>query len=73
MKQVIVDGFELSDEYKKRLLSDLKGEGVKNEEDLQLYLNDHWHTKDMALKSHLLLCRHPKKRNFALPFEESED
>jgi len=70
MKKIVVDGFELTDEYTKRLLSDLKEDGVKSLEDLQAYLNDHWHTKDLSLKSHLLLCRHPKKRNFALPFEE---
>lgn len=73
MKQVIVDGFELTDEYIKRLLSDLKEEKIKNETDLQLYLNDHWYTKDMSLQSHLLLCRHPKKRNFALPFDENDE
>ncbi len=70
MKQVIIDGFELSDEYKKRLLAELKDEGIKNVDDLQTYLSDHWHTKDRAIQSHLLLCRHPNKRNFALPFEE---
>lgn len=70
MKKVVIDGFELKDEYTKRLLKDLKDERVNSVDDLQTYLSDHWYTKDMALKSHLLLCRHPKKRNFALPFDE---
>jgi len=70
MSEIIIDGFELTDEYKKRLLNELKQDGIKNVKDLQIYLNDHWYTKDMSLKSHLLLCRHPNKRNFALPFEE---
>lgn len=70
MKKIVIDGFELSDEYKNRLLKDLKDERVNNVDDLQRYLSDHWYTKDMSVESHLLLCRHPKKRNFALPFDE---
>ena len=72
MKKVIVDGFELSDEYIKRLLFDLKDEKVKNEDDLNHYLKNHWYTKDHQTKSHLLLDKYNKKRNFAFPFEEEK-
>ncbi|HLR69873.1 MAG TPA: hypothetical protein VK085_00400 [Pseudogracilibacillus sp.] len=70
MKKVVIDGFELTEDYKQRLLKELKEDGVKTTADLQAYFSDHWYTKDMSLESHLLLCRHPKKRNFALPFDE---
>lgn len=70
MKKVIVDGFELNKDYIDLLLQELKGERVKTVEDLDRYLKNHWYTKDHATKSHLFVCRHGKKRNFAIPFEE---
>lgn len=72
MKKVVVDGFELTDEYIKRLLFDLKNDKVKNEDDLNTYLKNHWYTKDNQTKSHLLLDKYNKKRNFALPFDEEK-
>lgn len=70
MGKIIVDGLELTDEYVKRLLSELKEDKVKTKEDLERYLTNYWYTKDMGLKSHLLLSSQPKKKNFALPFED---
>lgn len=70
MKSIVIDGFEINEEYQKRLLNDLKEERVKTTADLEHYLKDHWYTRDNSLKSHLLLSRHPKKKNFALPFED---
>jgi len=70
MKKIIIDGFELNEDYAKRLLNELKDEGVKSPKDLEIYFKDYWYAKDNSLKSHLLLCKHPKKRNFALPFNE---
>jgi len=70
MKKIVIDGFELTEEYTERLLHELKEEGVKSKADLEAYFKDYWHTKDVSLKSHLLLCRNPKKRNFALPFDD---
>ena len=69
-KKIVIDGFELNDAYIKMLLEELKQEGVKTIKDLENYFKDHWYTKDMSLKSHLLLSRHANKRNFALPFDE---
>ena len=70
MKKIVIDGFELNEEYTKRLLNALKDEGIKSAKDLETYFKDYWYTKDTSLKSHLLLCDHPIKRNFALPFDE---
>lgn len=70
MTKIVIDGFELTEDYKKRLLTELKADGLTSEKDLEDYFTDYWYTKDYALKSHLLLSQHPKKRNFALPFEE---
>lgn len=70
MKKIIIDGFELNEDYAKRLLNELKDEGVKSPKDLEIYFKDYWYAKDNSLKSHLLLSKHPKKRNFALPFNE---
>ena len=33
MKKVVIDGFELNQDYIKELLKELKGEGVKSEKD----------------------------------------
>lgn len=70
MKKVVIDGFELNEDYTERLLTELKGEGIKNREDLERYFKDHWHTEDPSHKSHLFVCRHGKKRNFSLPIED---
>ncbi len=70
MKKIVIDGFELTKDYQDRLLADLKEEGVKTPENLEHYFRDYWYTKDNAMKSHLLLCKHGKKRNFALPFDD---
>lgn len=70
MKKIVIDGFELTKEYQERLLDDLKDEGVESSEELEHYFRDYWYTKDNGLKSHLLLCKFGKKRNFALPFDE---
>ena len=70
MTTIKIDGFELSSHQKQLLLQDLKEDGIRNEKELADYLTSHWYTKDMSLQSHLLLSRHPKKRNFALPFDE---
>lgn len=70
MSKLIVDGFELTDEYTKRLLAELKNDGVKTTKDLEHYLTNYWYTKDMKQESHLLLSQHPKKKNFAFPFED---
>jgi len=69
MKRITIDGFELNEDYMKRLLNDLKKEGVKTEKDLEMYLKDYWYTKDVANQSHLLLSPTPKKKSFAFPFE----
>jgi len=70
MKKIVIDGFELNEEYTKRLLGELKSEGVQSAKDLEIYFKDYWYTKDNSLKSHLLLSKNQKKRNFALPFDE---
>lgn len=69
MKKIVIDGFELTEEYKNMLLKELKDERVKTADDLERYFKDHWYTKDNSRKCHLLVARHPKKRNFAIPFE----
>ncbi len=70
MSKIKVDGLELTNEQIKLLLSELKEEKINNVEELDQYLKGYWHTKDMTLKSHLLLSDKPKKKNFALPFDE---
>lgn len=71
MTKINVEGFELNTQQKQLLLKELKEEGILSEQQLSDYLEQYWYTKDMSLKSHLLMSRHPKKRNFALPFDES--
>lgn len=70
MKKVVIDGFELNEDYTERLMNELKEEGVKTRDDLQRYFKDHWYTEDTVHKNHLFVSRHGKKRNFALPFDE---
>lgn len=70
VNKINVDGLELTKEQIKLLLSELKDEKVNNVNELEQYLKGYWYTKDMTLKSHLLLSDKPKKKNFALPFEE---
>lgn len=70
MAKIEVDGFELNNHQKQLLLKELKADGIRHEQDLVAYLTNHWYVKDMSVESHLLLSRHPKKRNFALPFDE---
>src|SRR5699024_881610 len=71
MTTINIEGFELNQKQKKLLLKELKEEGIQTEQDLAKYLEQYWYTKDMSMKSHLLMSRHPKKRNFALPFDEA--
>jgi hypothetical protein len=66
---MIIDGLELTEEYVQRLLNELKEDRIKSRADLEHYLQGYWYTKDTVHKSHLLLSEHPKKKNFALPFE----
>ncbi len=70
MKKLNVDGLELTKEQIQLLLAELKDEKVNDVEDLKQYLKGYWYTKDMARKSHLLMSDKPKKKNFALPFDE---
>lgn len=70
LSKINVDGLELTDEQIKLLLSELKDEKVETIEDLDRYLKGYWYTKDMSLKSHLLLSNKPKKKNFSIPFEK---
>lgn len=70
MCKINIDGLELTKEQIDLLLSELKEERVSNETDLERYLQGYWYTKDNAMKSHLLMSNHPKKRSFALPFGE---
>jgi len=72
MKKIVIDGFELNEEFTNRLLQELKVEGVQSVKDLEIYLKDYWYTKDNGLKSHLLLSQKPKGRNFAIPFDEKQ-
>lgn len=67
---MVIDGFELNEDFTNRLLHELRGEGVQSVNDLEKYFKDYWYTKDNRLKSHLLLSKKPKGRNFALPFDE---
>lgn len=73
MKPIEIDGFTINDKYQRLLLDELKQDGIKTAKELDHYLKDYWYTKDMSLKSHLLLSRNPKKRNFALPFGEGNE
>lgn len=73
MKKITIDGFTLTEEYKKRLFAELASERVKTDEDLERYLSGYWYTKDMAHESHLLLSPTKKKQSFALPFEEAKE
>ena len=70
MKKIVIDGFELNDEHIKMLLNELKDERVKTTDDLERYFKDYWYTKDNSRKCHLLVDKHSKKRNFAIPFDE---
>ena len=70
MKTIVIGGFELSEEHIKMLLNELKDERVKTTDDLERYFNDHGYTKDNGRKCHLLVSKHSKKRNFAIPFDE---
>jgi len=71
MKKIVIDGFELNQDYIKELLKELKGEGVKSEKDFERYFRGYQYKKDDALRSHLLLSPSSKKRNFAIPFDEN--
>ena len=70
MKKIVIDGFELNEEYTKMLLNELKDERVKTVGDLEKYVKGHTYMKNNATKHHLLMSKYPKKRNFAIPFEE---
>lgn len=70
MDKIVVDGYELKDSDIQLLLSELKDERVNSANDLAHYLKDHWYVKDHGRKYHLLVSKYPKKRNFAIPFDE---
>jgi len=69
MSKIIVDGFELSEEYIKRLLAQLKDQRVNKREDLERYLQKYSYMDDAARKCHLLISPSDKKESFALPYE----
>lgn len=69
MTKVVVGEFELSEEYVKRLLTELKDERVKNAEDLQRYLRKFTYMNDTARQCHLLISPSEKQQSFALPYE----
>ncbi|MHA6252456.1 hypothetical protein [Oceanobacillus sp. CAU 1775] len=70
MKKITVDDFELNEEQINMLLSELKNDKVNTADDLDKYLKDHSYMKDNSSKFHLLVSKYPKKRNFAIPFDE---
>lgn len=70
MKKIVIDGFELHQEQIKQLIQELKSEGVKSEQDLERYFKKHQYKKDDSLRSHLLISPNPKRRNFAIPFDD---
>ncbi|HZW68937.1 MAG TPA: hypothetical protein VFF20_10140 [Pseudogracilibacillus sp.] len=69
MAKVVVDNFELSEEYVKRLLAELKEEKIRKPEDLQRYLKKYSYMNDAARKCHLLISPNEKQESFALPYE----
>lgn len=70
MEKIVVDGFELRESYIQLLLDELKNDGIETKEELKKYFQDHWYTKDSGRKCHLLISKYPKKRNFAIPFDD---
>lgn len=71
MTKVIVDSFELNEEYINRLLRQLKKEKINNREDLQRYLRKYSYMDDTARKCHLLISPNEKQESFALPYESN--
>lgn len=71
MSKVIVDNFELSEEYVNRLLAQLKDERVNKPEDLQRYLRKYTYMDDAARQCHLLISPNEKQESFALPYESN--
>lgn len=71
MTKVIVDSFELNEEYINRLLRQLKKEKINNREDLQRYLRKYSYMDDTARKCHLLISPNEKRESFALPYESN--
>lgn len=69
MTKVMVEDFELSEQYIERLLFQLKGERVRNREDLQRYLRKYTYMNDPARKCHLLISPNEKQASFALAYE----
>lgn len=69
MTKIIIDNFELSDEYINRLLAQLKEERVNSPEDLQRYLKNYTYMKDETRQCHLLISPSEKKESFAFPYE----
>lgn len=69
MTKVVVDDFELSEEYVERLLAQLKDERVRNKEDLQRYLRKYSYMNDTARQCHLLISPSEKQESFALPYK----
>lgn len=69
MSKIVVDNFELSEEYVERLLLQLKEERVNKREDLQKYLRKYTYMNDTGRKCHLLISPSEKQQSFALPYE----
>jgi len=69
MTKIMVEQFELSEDYINRLLINLQHAGVKNTTDLKRYLKDYSYAKDTSRKCHLLISPDDKKESFALPYE----
>lgn len=70
MSKIVVGNFTLTDEYVKRLLTELKNDRVKTKEDLKRYLRNYTYMNDSSRKCHLLISPSPKKENFAFPYDE---
>lgn len=64
-----VDNFELTEEYIKRLLAELKEDHIHTKEDLAKYLQGYKYMNDPTRACHLLISPTPKKKNFAFPYE----
>lgn len=71
MTKVIVDNFELSEDYVNRLLTQLKNKKISKREDLQRYLSKYTYMDDTARKCHLLISPTEKQESFALPYESN--
>lgn len=69
MPKIVIDQFQLTEEYIKILLTELKEKGIGNQDDLQRYLKDYSYMNDTTRKCHLLISPNDKKESFAFPYE----